>query len=48
MINFSAASNQIFAILGLLKLSHQGESESDVSFIISALVKKFLSQANSS
>src|SRR6266498_5788786 len=46
-IDFSAASDRIFAILGLLESSHQGESKYDVSFVISALVKKFfeLSQA---
>ncbi len=40
-IDFSAASDRIFAILGLLESSHQGESKSDVSFVIFALVKKF-------
>ena len=34
MINFSAASDQIFMILGLLELSHQEESESKISFTI--------------
>ncbi len=39
-INFSAANDRIFAILGLLESFHQGESESDVSFVIFSLVKK--------
>jgi len=47
-IDFSAASDRIFAILGLLESSHQGESKYDVSFVISALVKNFLIQAGSS
>ncbi len=48
MIDFSAASDQIFAILGLLESSHQGESKYEISFIISTLVKNFLIQAGSS
>ena len=31
-INFSAASDRIFMILGLLESSHQGEFESNISF----------------
>ncbi len=42
MINFSVVSNQIFIILGLLKLSHREESDFSISFIIFALFKKIL------
>ncbi len=40
MIDFSAASDQIFMILGLLKSSRRGESDSGISFVVSALFKK--------
>ena len=43
MIDFSAASDQIFMILDLLESSH---SDSDVNFIISALFKKFFNTQN--
>ncbi len=34
-------NNQIFIILDLLELSYKGESKSNISFIISTLIKKF-------
>ena len=40
-INNSGPSDWITTILDSLESSHRGESESDVSFIISALVKNF-------
>ena len=40
-INNSGPCDWISTILGSLESSHRGESESGVSFVVSALVKKF-------
>ena len=45
-INFSAASDRISTFLYSLESSHTGESESGVSFAVSALVKKFFNAQN--
>ncbi len=46
MIDFSAISDQIFMILGLLESSYRKESDYDISFIIFALFKKFFNAQN--
>ena len=44
--DYSAASDRIFKKFSLLESSHKGESESDVNFVVSALVKKFFNAQN--
>ena len=45
-INKIGSSDWISAILGSLESSHRGESEYDVSFVVSVFVKKFFNTQN--
>ena len=45
-IDYSAASDRIFTNFSLLESSYRGESESDVNFVVSALVKKIFNTQN--
>ena len=46
MIDYSAVSDWIFTKFSLLESSHRRESEFDVDFVVSALVKKFFNTQN--
>ena len=45
-IDYSATSDRIFTNFSLLESSYRGESESDVNFVVSALVKKIFNNQN--